>query len=154
MKEFVEPRFPSISQHQQDGSSEVRFWDTMYKNNAPTINNLCQVAKSSKEKNKTIILRAHRNVLQRLITAYETRAKMTSTVCWNIGQCCTSRFSRDEWQSQNFEEISLSRLNYKWNKLPKWNRASRQLMSINRWSGISFCSWETICHSKVWGLCR
>ena len=55
--------------------------EILYKNNAPTITNLCQVAKSSKEKNKTTILRAHRNVLQRLITAYETGAKMISTVC-------------------------------------------------------------------------
>ena len=78
-----------------------------------------------------------------------------------ISQCakiwvdaCTSRISRDEWQSQNWAEICLSRLNYKWDKLPKWNRVSRQLRSINRWSGISFCNWETICCSNVWGLCR
>ena len=56
MKEFVEQRFPSVSQHQQDGSSEVRFWDTMHKNNAPTFDNLYQVVNSSKEKNKTTVL--------------------------------------------------------------------------------------------------
>jgi len=60
MKEFAEQRLPSVSQQQQDRSSEVRFWDTMHKNNAPTINNLYQVVKSSKEKNKTTILRADR----------------------------------------------------------------------------------------------
>jgi len=60
MKEFAEQRLPSVSQQQQDRSSEVRFWDTMHKNNAPTIDNLYQVVKSSKEKNKTNILRADR----------------------------------------------------------------------------------------------
>ena len=48
MKEFVEQRLPSVSQQQQDRSSEVRFWDTMHKNNALTIDNLYQVVKSSK----------------------------------------------------------------------------------------------------------
>ena len=48
MKEFAEQRLPSVSQQQQDRSSEVRFWDTMHKNNAPTIDNLYQVVKSSK----------------------------------------------------------------------------------------------------------
>ena len=48
----------------------------MHKNNAPTFDNLYQVVKSSKEKNKTTILRADRNVLQRLITAYEAGRKV------------------------------------------------------------------------------
>jgi len=76
MKEFVEQSLPSVSQQQQDRSSEVRFWDTMHKNNAPTINNLYQVIKSSKEKNKSTILRADQNVLQYLIIAYETGLKV------------------------------------------------------------------------------
>jgi len=76
MKEFVEQSLPSVSQQQQDRSSEVRFWDTMHKNNAPTIDNLYQVVKSSKEKNKTTILRADRDVLQRLIIAYEAGLKV------------------------------------------------------------------------------
>jgi len=76
IKEFVEQRLPSVSQQQQDRSSEVRFCDTMHKNNAPTIDNLYQVVKSSKEKNKTTILRADRNVLQRLIIAYEVGLKV------------------------------------------------------------------------------
>jgi len=76
MKEFVEQSLPSVSQQQQDRSSEVRFWDTMHKNNAPTINNLYQVIKSSKEKNKSTILRANQNVLQYLIIAYETGLKV------------------------------------------------------------------------------
>jgi len=76
MKEFAEQRLPSVSQQQQDRPSEVRFWDTMHKNNAPTIDNLYHVVKSSKEKNKTTILRADRNVLQRLIIAYEAGLKV------------------------------------------------------------------------------
>ena len=76
MKEFVEQRFPSVSQQQHDKSSESRFWDTMHKNNAPTIDNLYQVVKSSKEKNKTTILRADWNVLQCLIIAYEAGRKV------------------------------------------------------------------------------
>jgi len=76
MKEFVEQRLPSVSQQQQDRSSEVRFWDTMHKNNAPTIENLNQVVKNSKEKNKTTILRANRNVLQHHIIAYEAGHKV------------------------------------------------------------------------------
>lgn len=48
----------------------------MHKNNAPTIDNLYQVVKSSKEKNKTTILRADRNVFQRLIIAYEAGRKV------------------------------------------------------------------------------
>ena len=48
----------------------------MHKNNAPTIGNLHQVVKSSKEKNKTTILGAERNVLQRLIIAYESGCKV------------------------------------------------------------------------------
>ena len=43
MKDFVEQMLTSASQQQQDRSSEVRFWDTMHKNNA--IDNLYQVAK-------------------------------------------------------------------------------------------------------------
>jgi len=58
MKEFVEQRLPSVSQQRQGRSSEVRFWDMMHNNNAPTIDNLYQVVKSSKEKRKTTILRA------------------------------------------------------------------------------------------------
>jgi len=76
MKEVVEQRFPSVSQQQRDRSSESRVWDTMHKNNAPTIDNLYQVVKSSKEKNKTTILRADRNVLQLLIIAYEAGRKV------------------------------------------------------------------------------
>jgi len=67
MKEFVEQRLPSVSRQQQDRSSKVRFWDKMHKNNAPTID---------KEKRKTTILRAGRNVLQRLIIAYEAELKV------------------------------------------------------------------------------
>jgi len=50
----------------------------MHKNNAPTIDNLhvYQVVKSSKDNNKTTILRADRNVLQRLIIAYEAGRKV------------------------------------------------------------------------------
>ena len=48
----------------------------MHKNNAPTIGNLRQVVKSSKEKNKTTILGAERNVLQRRIIAYESGCKV------------------------------------------------------------------------------
>jgi len=48
----------------------------MHKNNAPTIDSLYQVVKSSKEKNKTTILRADRNVLQHLIIAYEAGCKV------------------------------------------------------------------------------
>jgi len=76
MKEFVEQRFPSVSQQQRDRSSESRFWDTLHKNNVPTIDHLYQVVKSCKEKNKTTILRADRNVLERLIIAYEAGRKV------------------------------------------------------------------------------
>jgi len=48
----------------------------MHKNNAPTIDNLYQVVKSSKEKNKTTILRADRHVFQRLTIAYEVGCKV------------------------------------------------------------------------------
>ena len=67
---------------------------------------------------------------------------------------CTSRVSTDEWQSHNWSEICLSRRNYNWNGLPKWNRASRKLRSIHRWSGVRFRNWESIWCSNVWGLCR
>ena len=146
MKEFAEQRLPSVSQQQQDRSSEVRFWDTMHKNNAPTIDNLYQVVKSSKEKNKTNILRADRKCPS---TPYHCLCSLIIAKIWV--DACTSRVSRDQWQSLSWAEIFLSRLNYKWNKLPKWNRASRQLRSIDRWPGISFCNWEC---SNVWGLCR
>ena len=64
----LEKRFPSVSHQQQHGSSEVRSWDTMHANNAPTIDDLYQVVK---------ILRADRlNVLQRLIIAYEAGRKV------------------------------------------------------------------------------
>ena len=48
----------------------------MHKINAPTIDNLYQVVKSSKEKNKTTILRADWNVAQRLIIAYAAGSKV------------------------------------------------------------------------------
>lgn len=50
----------------------------MHKNNAPTIDILYQVVKSSKEKTNNTILRADRNV-QRLIISYEAGAKLIST---------------------------------------------------------------------------
>lgn len=65
MNEFVEER---LATQQQE---KVKFWDTMHKNFPPTFDTLYQVVKSSKEKDKTKILRADRNVLQRLIVAYE-----------------------------------------------------------------------------------
>ena len=37
MNEFVEQGLAAVSQQQQDESPEVKFWDTMYKNNAPTL---------------------------------------------------------------------------------------------------------------------
>ena len=63
MKKFVEQRLASVSEQQQDRSSKVRFWDTMHNNKPPTFDNLYHVVKSSKEKDKTTILRADRNVL-------------------------------------------------------------------------------------------
>ena len=47
----------------------------MQKNNAPTISNWYQVVKTSKEKNKTTILRADCNLLKHLIIAYEAGRK-------------------------------------------------------------------------------
>ena len=35
---------------------------------------------------------------------------------WDDTVTCTSCVRRDEWQSQNWAEICLSRLDYKWNK--------------------------------------
>ena len=76
MKNFVEQRLASVSEQQQDRSSKVRFWDTMRNNKPLTFDNLYQVVRSSKEKDKTTILRADRNVLQRLIIAYEACRKV------------------------------------------------------------------------------
>ncbi len=75
-KEYVEQRLQTVSQQQQDESTKMKFWDTMHKNNAPTFDSLYQVVKSSKEKDKATILRADRNVLQRLIIAYEAGRKV------------------------------------------------------------------------------
>ena len=61
---------------QRERSSEVRFWNTMHKNNASTIDNVYQVVKSRKEKNKSTILRADRNVLQHIIIAYDAGCKV------------------------------------------------------------------------------
>ena len=78
MKEFALQRLQPVhvSQQQQDESSKMKFWETMHKNNAPTFDSLYQVVKSSKEKVKATILRADRNVLQRLIIAYEAGRKV------------------------------------------------------------------------------
>ena len=76
MNKFVEQRLATAFQQLQDESPEVKFWNTMHKNNAPTFDNLYQVVKSSKEKDKATILRAERNVLQRLIIAYEAGCKV------------------------------------------------------------------------------
>ena len=76
MKKIVEQRCASVSEQQQDRSSKVRFWDTMHNNKPPTFDNVYQVVKSSKEKDQTTILRADRNVLQRLIIAYEAGCKV------------------------------------------------------------------------------
>ena len=65
MNEFVEERLATKQQE------KVKFWYTMHKNFPLTFDTLYQVVKSSKEKGKKKILRADRNVLQRVIVAYE-----------------------------------------------------------------------------------
>jgi hypothetical protein len=73
MSEFVKQRLQSVPDGQQPkkaASQKVEFYDTIHKNNAPTFDNLYRIVKA-KEKDKSTILRADRNVLHRLIVAYE-----------------------------------------------------------------------------------
>ena len=67
---LIEP-FRPAQQSEEQGKVKpmVHFSDTMHRNNPPTFDNLYHVAKGSKEKNKNIIFRADRNVLQRLLVA-------------------------------------------------------------------------------------
>ena len=49
----------------------VSFHASLHRNNAPTFANLYEVAKNNKDKDNKSIVKADRNVLKRLITAYE-----------------------------------------------------------------------------------
>ena len=54
----------------------MEFYDTIHKNNAPTFDNLYQIVQAAKEKGKSTILPADRNVLHRLIIAYEAGCRV------------------------------------------------------------------------------
>ena len=46
---------------------------TLHRSNAKTFASLYEVVKDTKDKDKRTILKADRNVIQRLVTAYEAR---------------------------------------------------------------------------------
>ena len=74
MSQFVEERLQSVRDRQQTqeaAGQNVEFYDPIHKNNAPTFDNLYQIVQAAKKKGKSTILRADRNVLHRLIVAYE-----------------------------------------------------------------------------------
>ena len=54
-----------------DGQPKVSIHETLVKNKAPTFSSLYDVVGDSKEKDKKTILKADRNILQRLVTSYE-----------------------------------------------------------------------------------
>ena len=53
--------------------SQLSLFAPMHRNNAPTFATLYEVVKNTEEKDKSNIIKADRNVLQRLITAYQGR---------------------------------------------------------------------------------
>ena len=57
--------------HEQGDKSDVPIHETLHKSKAKTFASLYEVAKDAKDKDKRTILKADRNVLQRLVTAYE-----------------------------------------------------------------------------------
>lgn len=65
---FVEER---MVVHEQDDKPDVPIHATLHKSKAKTFASLYEVVKDAKDKDKRTILKADRNVLQRLVTAYE-----------------------------------------------------------------------------------
>ena len=68
VKEFVRERL--IPEMDKDKPA-VSFHASLHRNNVPTFANLYEVAKNNKDKDNKTIVKADRNVLKRLITAYE-----------------------------------------------------------------------------------
>ena len=74
LSKFAEQRLQSVSDSQQTQEADgqkVEFYDSIHKNNAPILDNLYQIVQAAKEKRKSAKIRADRNVLHRLIVAYE-----------------------------------------------------------------------------------
>ena len=68
INDFLHQRFIILQQHDKP---DVSFHDIIYRNNAPTFSTLYKVVKNTKDKEKKVVLKADKNVLQRLITSYE-----------------------------------------------------------------------------------
>ena len=60
-----------LNRNDQGQRPTVQIHSPLKKHNAPTFANLYTVRKDSKENDKNVIMKVDRNVLQRLITAYE-----------------------------------------------------------------------------------
>ena len=68
LETFVQDRLVGT---EPDGQPKISIHDTLVKNKAPTLSSLYDVVGDSKEKDKKTILKADRNILQRLVTSYE-----------------------------------------------------------------------------------
>jgi hypothetical protein len=69
LEAFVEERL--MAAVNAEGTTPKAFHDPIPRNNAATFATLYEVRKTTKEKEKQVILKADRSVLQRLVTAYE-----------------------------------------------------------------------------------
>ena len=115
MKKFVEQRLASVSEQQHNRFSKVRFWGTMHNNKPPTFDNLYQVVKSSKEKDKTTLIFA--------------KTRFCSHINF-IGRCLQSKVIPKGFRS-NFHASSFSRSNqYLYQIQCTQNSFSRNIMRI------------------------
>jgi hypothetical protein len=64
----------------QDKKPDVPIHSPLHRNNAKTFTSLYEVVKESKDKDKRTILKADRNVLQRIVIAYEANRTIDMSV--------------------------------------------------------------------------
>ena len=69
VRKFVRNR---LIKNTQNDKPDVSIHERLHKNRSPTFANLYEVVKDTKDKSNKSIMKADRNVLQRLITAYES----------------------------------------------------------------------------------